>query len=142
MAKKPVKAMVKLQIPAGKATPAPPVGTALGPHGLNIQDFCSKFNEATRDKMGNTIPCLLTIYEDRTFDFILKTPPASEMILKAIKVEKGAKNSKTEKVGKITKAQLREIAEVKLNDLNTNDVEMAMNTLAGTARQMGVEVVD
>lgn len=142
MAKKPVKAMVKLQIPAGKATPAPPVGTALGPHGLNIQDFCSKFNEATRDKMGNTIPCLLTIYEDRTFDFILKTPPASEMILKAIKVEKGAKNPKTEKVGKITKAQLREIAEVKLNDLNTNDVEMAMNTLAGTARQMGVEVVD
>ena len=134
--------MVKLQIPAGKATPAPPVGTALGPHGLNIQDFCSKFNEATRDKMGNTIPCLLTIYEDRTFDFILKTPPASEMILKAIKVEKGAKNPKTEKVGKITKAQLREIAEVKLNDLNTNDVEMAMNTLAGTARQMGVEVVD
>ncbi|HPL92703.1 MAG TPA: 50S ribosomal protein L11 [bacterium] len=142
MAKKPVKAMVKLQIPAGKATPAPPVGTALGPHGLNIQDFCSKFNEATRDKMGNTIPCLLTIYEDRTFDFILKTPPASEMILKAIKVEKGAKNPKTEKVGKITKAQLREIAQVKLNDLNTNDVEMAMNTLAGTARQMGVEVVD
>jgi len=142
MAKKPVKAMVKLQIPAGKATPAPPVGTALGPHGLNIQDFCSKFNEATRDKMGNTIPCLLTIYEDRTFDFILKTPPASEMILKAIKVEKGAKNPKTEKVGKITKAQLREIALVKLNDLNTNDVEMAMNTLAGTARQMGVEVVD
>jgi large subunit ribosomal protein L11 len=142
MAKKPVKAVVKLQIPAGKATPAPPVGTALGPHGLNIQDFCSKFNEATRDKMGNTIPCLLTIYEDRTFDFILKTPPASELILKAINVEKGAKNPKTEKVGKITKAQLREIAEVKLNDLNTNDVEMAMNTLAGTARQMGVEVVD
>jgi large subunit ribosomal protein L11 len=142
MAKKPVKAVVKLQIPAGKATPAPPVGTALGPHGLNIQDFCSKFNEATRDKMGNTIPCLLTVYEDRTFDFILKTPPASEMILKAIKVEKGAKNPKTEKVGKITKAQLREIAEVKLNDLNTNDVEMAINTLAGTARQMGVEVID
>ncbi len=142
MAKKPVKAMVKLQIPAGKATPAPPVGTALGPHGLNIQDFCSKFNEATRDKMGNTIPCLLTIYEDRTFDFILKTPPASELILKAIKVEKGAKNPKTDKVGQITKAQLREIAQVKLNDLNTNDVEMAMNTLAGTARQMGVEVID
>lgn len=142
MAKKPVKAMVKLQIPAGKATPAPPVGTALGPHGLNIQDFCSKFNEATRDKMGNTIPCLLTIYEDRTFDFILKTPPASELILKAIKVEKGAKNQKTDKIGKITKAQLREIAEVKLNDLNTKDVEMAIKTLAGTARQMGVEVID
>ncbi|HOX97441.1 MAG TPA: 50S ribosomal protein L11 [bacterium] len=142
MAKKPVKAVVKLQIPAGKATPAPPVGTALGPHGLNIQDFCSKFNEATRDKMGNTIPCLLTVYEDRTFDFVLKTPPASEMILKAIKVEKGAKNPKTEKVGQITKAQLREIAQVKLNDLNTNDVEMAVNTLAGTARQMGVEVID
>ncbi len=142
MAKKPVKAVVKLQIPAGKATPAPPVGTALGPHGLNIQDFCSKFNEATRDKMGNTIPCLLTVYEDRTFDFVLKTPPASEMILKAIKLEKGAKNPKTEKVGQITKAQLREIAQVKLNDLNTNDVEMAVNTLAGTARQMGVEVID
>lgn len=142
MAKKPVKAVVKLQIPAGKATPAPPVGTALGPHGLNIQDFCSKFNEATRDKMGNTIPCLLTVYEDRTFDFVLKTPPASEMILKAIKLEKGAKNPKTEKVGQITKSQLREIAQVKLNDLNTNDVEMAVNTLAGTARQMGVEVID
>ena len=140
--KKPIKAIVKMQIQAGKATPAPPVGTALGPHGLNIQDFCTKFNDATRDKMGDIIPCVLTVYEDRTFDFIMKTPPASELIKKVLKLPKGAKKPLHETVAKITKAQLREVAEQKLSDLNTNDVEAAMKIIAGTARQMGIEVID
>ncbi|HAZ16560.1 MAG: 50S ribosomal protein L11 [Candidatus Jacksonbacteria bacterium RIFCSPLOWO2_02_FULL_43_9] len=137
---KPIKAMVKLQIPAGKATPAPPVGTALGPHGLNIQDFCTKYNDATKDKTGQIIPVEITIYEDRTFSFVLKTPPASELIKKAAKIEKGSGKPSTEKKGSITQDQLREIAEIKMPDLNAYDVDNAMKIIAGTARQMGVEV--
>lgn len=141
MAKK-IKALIKLQIPGGQANPAPPVGPALGQHGLNIQEFCVKFNEATRENMGDIIPVEITVYEDRTYTFILKTPPASELIKKIIKLSKGSGKPLTEKVGSITKAQLREIAEKKMPDLNTKDVEAAMRTLAGTARQMGVEVKD
>jgi large subunit ribosomal protein L11 len=140
MAKK-VKTLIKLQIPAGKANPAPPVGPALGQHGLNIAEFCQKFNAATNQLGGQITPVVITVYEDRTYDFILKTPPASELIKKAIGLEKGSGKPLTEKKGKITKAQLREIAEKKLPDLNTTDVEAAMNMIAGTARQMGVEVV-
>ena len=139
MAKK-IKAIIKLQIPAGQATPAPPVGTALGPHGMNIQEFCVRFNEKTRDKMGSTIPVELTLYEDRTYAFILKTPPASELIKKAAGVEKGSGKPHTDKVGSITKKQLREIAEIKLPDLNAKDIEGAMRIIEGTARQMGVTV--
>lgn len=137
---KPIKALVKLQIPAGKATPAPPVGTALGPHGLNIQDFCSKYNEATRPMMGDIIPVEITIFEDRSFAFVLKTPPASDLLKKAAKVDKGAANPLKDKVGKVTEAQVREIAEKKLPDLNANDVEAAMKIVAGTARSMGIKV--
>jgi len=139
MAKK-IKAIIKLQIPAGQATPAPPVGTALGPHGMNIQEFCVRFNEKTRDKMGSTIPVELTLYEDRTYAFILKTPPASELIKKAAGVEKGSGKPHTDKVGSITKKQLREIAETKLPDLNAKDIEGAMRIIEGTARQMGVTI--
>ncbi len=137
---KPIKTYIKLQIDAGKANPAPPVGPALGQHGLNIQDFCAKFNEATREKMGSVIPVVITVYEDRTFDFILKTPPASELIKKAAKITKGSGKPKKEKVGSITQAQLRDIAQTKMPDLNSYDVEAAMKIIAGTARQMGVEV--
>ena len=139
MAKK-IKAIIKLKIPAGQATPAPPVGTALGPHGMNIQEFCVRFNEKTRDKMGSTIPVELTLYEDRTYAFILKTPPASELIKKAAGVEKGSGKPHTDKVGSITKKQLREIAEIKLPDLNAKDIEGAMRIIEGTARQMGVTI--
>ena len=141
MAKK-IKAVVKLQIPAGKATPAPPVGTALGPQGINIGEFVSKFNEATRDKGDSIIPVVLTVYEDRTYDFKLKTPPASDLLRKAAGVEKGAANPLTGKVGKGSKAKVREIAEQKMEDLNANDVEGAMKIVEGTARSMGLEVVD
>ncbi|TXH08229.1 MAG: 50S ribosomal protein L11 [Candidatus Moraniibacteriota bacterium] len=137
---KAIKAIVKLQIPAGKATPAPPVGTALGPHGLNIQDFCSKYNEATREMMGDIIPVEITVFEDRSFTFVMKTPPASDLIKKAAKVEKGAKNPLTDKAGSITEAQVREIAEKKLRDLNANDVEAAMQIIKGTARSMGIKI--
>lgn len=139
MAKK-IKTVVKLQIPAGKANPAPPVGPALGQHGINIGDFCSKFNEATKDKMGDIIPAEITIYEDRSFDFILKTPPASDLLRKAAGVEKGAGNPLKDKVGKISAAKLREIAERKMSDLNANDVEAAEKIIAGTARSMGVKI--
>ena len=139
MAKK-IKTVIKLQIEAGKANPAPPVGPALGQHGLNIQEFCVKFNEATKDKMGDIIPAEITIYEDRTFTFILKTPPASDLLRKAAKVQKGAANPLKEKVGKISKAQLREIAEKKMPDLNANDVEAAEKIVAGTARSMGIKI--
>ena len=139
MAKK-VKQLVKLQIQAGKATPAPPVGTALGPHGINIQEFCVKFNEATKDRMGEIVPVDLTIYEDRTFDFILKTAPAADMIKKKISLKKGSGKPLQEKVGKLTQAQLAEIAEAKMPDLNTNDIEAAKKIVAGTARQMGVTI--
>jgi len=131
---------IKLQIPAGKATPAPPVGTVLGPAGINLQDFCSKFNEASRDKMGDVLPCVITIYDDRSFDFVLKTPPAPFLIKKAAKINKGGSKGANETVATITIDQLREIAETKLPDLNCYTVEEAMNSIEGTARNMGVAV--
>jgi len=139
---KKIKTIIKLQIPAGQANPAPPVGPALGQHGLNIQDFCNKFNEATRDKEGDIIPVEITIYEDRTFDFELKTPPAAELLKKAAGIEKGSGVPQKEKVGKVTKKQIREIAEKKMADLNANDLEAAMKIIEGTARNMGIEVVE
>ncbi len=139
MAKK-IKTVIKLQVIGGKANPAPPVGPALGQHGLNIQEFCTKFNDATRDKMGDVVPVEITVFEDRTFDFIMKTPPAAELIKKAAGVGKGAANPLKDKVGKITKAQVKEIAEVKMVDLNANDIEGAMKIVEGTARSMGVKI--
>ncbi|MEK7097422.1 MAG: 50S ribosomal protein L11 [Patescibacteria group bacterium] len=139
MAKK-IITKIKLQIPAGQANPAPPVGPALGQHGLNIQQFCQAFNEATRDKMGDITPVEITVYDDRTFTFITKTPPASELIKKVGKFSKGSGKPLSEKIGSITEAQLREIAQMKMPDLNTNDIEAAMKIIAGTARQMGVEI--
>jgi large subunit ribosomal protein L11 len=139
MAKK-IKTVVKLQIPAGKANPAPPVGPALGQHGLNIQEFCTKFNEATKDKGGDIIPAEITIFEDRTFTFILKTPPASDLLRKAAGIEKGAANPLKDKAGTISKAKLREIAEKKMPDLNANDIEGAEKIIAGTARSMGIKI--
>jgi large subunit ribosomal protein L11 len=141
MAKK-VMTQIKLQIPGGAANPAPPVGPALGQHGVNIQDFCSKFNEASKDRRGDTVPVVITVYEDRSFTFIMKTPPASELIKKAAGLKSGSKNALLNKVGKLTSAQLRDIAMVKLPDLNTKDVDAAMKIIAGTARQMGVEIVE
>lgn len=140
MAKK-VKTIIKLQIPAGKANPAPPVGPALGQHGLNIAEFCSKFNAATANKGDNIIPVEITVYEDRTYSFVLKTPPASELLKKAAGIEKGSGKPLQEKVGKVTKAQIKEIAEMKMPDLNAKDIEAAMRIIEGTARQMGLEVV-
>jgi large subunit ribosomal protein L11 len=137
---KAVKTTIKLQIPAGKATPAPPVGPALGQHGLNIQEFCNKFNEATKEKMGDTIPVEITVYEDRTYEFKLKTPPTSELLRKAAGIEKGSGKPLQEKVGKVTKAQVKEIAQKKLQDLNTDDIEAAMKIIEGTARQMGITI--
>ena len=137
MAKEAVK-KIKLQIPAGKATPAPPVGTVLGPAGINLQEFCTKFNDATRDKMGDILPVEISIYEDRTFTFVIKTPPAAFLLKKAAGIKSGA--AKGEKVGSISEAQLREIAETKLPDLNAYTVEEAMKIVEGTARNMGIEV--
>lgn len=131
-----------MQLPAGKATPAPPVGTALGPHGINLAGFVKEFNDRTREMGDITIPVLMTIFEDRTFSFILKTPPASNLIMKAIGLAKGSANPLTTKVGKITAKQIREIAEKKMVDLNANDIEAADKIIRGTARSMGVEVVD
>lgn len=139
MAKEIVK-KIKLQIEAGKATPAPPVGTVLGPAGINLQEFCSKFNEETRDKMGDVIPTEISIYEDRSFDFVLKTPPAAFLIKKAAKIQKGSHKGANELVATITKDELRKIAETKLPDLNAYDVDAAMNIIEGTARNMGVAV--
>lgn len=139
MAKKIIKE-IKLQIPAGQANPAPPVGPALGQHGVNIAGFCQQFNEATRDKMGEVTPVIITVYEDRTFTFITKTPPAGELIKKFAKIPKGSGKPKAEKVGSLTEAQLREIAQIKMPDLNANDIEAAMKIIAGTARQMGVDI--
>ncbi|RJO58974.1 50S ribosomal protein L11 [Candidatus Parcubacteria bacterium] len=139
MAKK-VKAIVKLQIPGGQANPAPPVGTALGPHGLNLAEFCKKFNDATKDRIGEVTPAEITIYEDRTYEFVLKTPPAAELLKKAAKLEKGSGKPLQEKVGKVTKAQIREIAEKKMPDLNAKDLEGAMRIVEGTARNMGITV--
>jgi len=141
MADKPIKAVVKLQIPAGKATPAPPVGPALGQHGVNIMDFCKAFNEVTKGKEG-TVPVVLTIYEDRTFSFIIKTPPTAELIKKYANVVKGSAVPNRDKVGKITRKQIEEIAKIKLPDLNTKDIKEAMKIVEGSARSMGVEIVD
>ena len=131
---------IKLQIPAGKATPAPPVGTVLGPAGINLQDFCTKYNDATKDKMGDILPVEITVYEDRTFDFVIKTPPAAFLLKKACKIKKGAVNGKNGNVGTIAEAQLREIAETKLPDLNCYTVEDAMKIVEGTALNMGIKV--
>ncbi len=139
MAKKIIK-KVKIVAPAGKATPAPPLGPTLGQAGINIGEFVTKFNEQTRDKMGDMIPAEITVYEDRTYSFVLKTPPASNLILKALGKEKGSGRPNTSKVGSLTKAQLREIAEKKMTDLNANDVDAAMKIVAGSARSMGVDV--
>jgi len=139
MAKK-VKTIIKLQIPAGQANPAPPIGPALGQHGLNIAEFCQKFNVASQDRGGEIVPCEISVYEDRSYDFILKVSPASELIKKAAGIKKGSGKPLTDKIGKITKSQLKEIAEKKMPDLNAASVEAAMNIIAGTARQMGVEI--
>jgi large subunit ribosomal protein L11 len=137
---KPIKAIVKLQIPATKATPAPPVGPALAPHGLNLADFCQRFNDATKDKAGFIIPVEITIYEDRTYTFRLKQPPASELLKKAAGIEKGSGQPNKKKAGKISQEQLRQIAEKKMPDLNTEDIEKAMKIIEGTARNMGITV--
>ena len=142
MAKKKVKTILKLQVEAGKATPAPPVGTALGPHGLNIQQFVVQFNDASKDRMGEIVPVEITVFEDRTFEFKLKTAPASFLIKKAAGVEKGSGVPNKTKVGTISQAQLKEIAEKKMPDLNANDIEAATKIIEGTARNMGIEVKD
>jgi large subunit ribosomal protein L11 len=139
MAKK-IKTKIKLQISGGQANPAPPVGPALGQHGLNIAEFCRQFNDKTKDKMGEVVPVEITVYEDRSYDFILKTSPASELIKKAAGIKKGSGKPLTEKIGSITDKQLEEIALVKMPDLNANDIEAAKSIIAGTARQMGVEI--
>lgn len=141
MAKK-IKNVVKLQVPGGKATPAPPIGPILGQAGVNIQQFCVQFNDQTRDQVGNIIPVVLTVYEDRSFSFITKTPPASDLLKKACKVQKGSGNSKTDTVATITWAQLREIAATKMPDLNANDIDAAARIIEGTARNMGIVVKD
>ena len=137
---KPIKTTLKLQIEAAKANPAPPIGTSLGPHGVNIQEFCKQFNEATKDQMGFVIPAEVTIYKDRSYVFTLKTPLASELLKKAAGIEKGSGEPNKKMVGKVTKAQLKEIAQMKLVDLNTTDIEQAMKIVAGTAKNMGIEV--
>jgi large subunit ribosomal protein L11 len=139
MAKK-VRAVVTLQLMAGKANPAPPVGPALGQHGINIMAFCKEYNEKTSNQAGTVIPAQITIFEDRSFTFVLKTPPASDLLKKAAGIDKGGKSQKREKVGSITEAQLRQIAETKLKDLNAYDVDAAMRMIAGTARNMGIDV--
>ena len=140
MAKKDVKAIIKLQIPAGAANPAPPVGPALGQHGVAIQEFCTQFNNATQDKRGDILPVVITVYEDRSFEFIVKTPPAAELLKKAAKIKKGSGTPQSDKVGKVTKTQVKEIAEIKMPDLNAKNVEGAMKIIEGTARQMGITV--
>ncbi|MEK9173436.1 MAG: 50S ribosomal protein L11 [Patescibacteria group bacterium] len=140
MAKK-IKTVLKLQLAAGKANPAPPVGTALGPHGINIQDFCKQFNEATKDMIGSIVPAEITIFEDRSFSFILKTSPASDMLRKAAGIEKGSGTAPKVKAGKVTKAQIMEIAEKKMKDLNAHTIEGASKIIEGTARSMGIDVV-
>jgi large subunit ribosomal protein L11 len=140
MAKKKVKTVIRLQIEAGKATPAPPVGTALGPHGLNIMDFVKAYNERTAAQAGTVIPAEITVYEDRTFTFVTKTPPAYDLLKKAAGVDKGSGKPNREKVGSVTKQQVREIAELKMQDLNAFDVDQAMKIIEGTARSMGLNV--
>lgn len=140
--KKKVSALIKLQIQAGKANPAPPLGPALGSHGVNIMDFCKAYNAQTQDKMGQVIPVEITVYEDRSFTFVLKTPPAAALLLKAAGIEKGTENPLTHKVGSVTKAQVREIAEIKMEDLSARDIEAGMKIIEGTARSMGITVTD
>ncbi|MCL4293744.1 MAG: 50S ribosomal protein L11 [Acidimicrobiia bacterium] len=142
MAKKKLAAVVKIQIQAGQATPAPPVGTALGPHGINIMDFCKAYNAATESQRGMVVPAEISIFEDRSFSFVTKTPPAPFLLRQAAGVEKGASNPLLEKVGSVTREQVRQIAETKMADLNAIDIEGAMAQVAGTARSMGIEVVD
>jgi len=139
---KKIKTKVKLQIPAGQANPAPPIGPALAQHGINISEFCQKFNDATKDKAGYKIPVVVTIYEDRSFDFQLKQPLASDLIKKAAGIEKGSGEPNRKKVGKLTKEQIREIAKIKLPDLNTNNIEKAMKIIEAQAKGMGIEVVE
>ncbi len=138
--KKKIVTQIKLQIPGGQANPAPPVGPALGQHGLNIMEFCKAFNDRTKDQQGTILPVVITVYEDRTYTFIVKTPPAAVLIKKALKLEKGSSEPNKKKVGTITQSQLEEIAKLKMPDLNANDVEAAKKIIAGTARSMGVEV--
>ncbi len=137
---KKIKSTVKLQISAAQANPAPPVGTALGPQGINIGEFCQKFNEATKDQVGNIIPVVITIYEDRTFDFKLKTPPVSDLLKKAAGINKGSDKPNRKKVGKVTESQIKEIAEKKMPDLNADDLDAAIKMVKGTARNMGIEI--
>ena len=141
MAKK-VMDYIKLQIEAGKANPAPPVGPALGQRGVNIMEFCKAFNEKTKDKMGFKVPVVITVYSDRSFTFITKQPPASALLMKAAGLKKGTDNPLTNKVGQITKAQLMDVVKAKIDDLNTDDEEQAANTIAGSARSMGIDIVD
>jgi len=141
MAKK-VMAKIKIHIPAGEARPSPPVGPALGQHGVNIMEFCKAFNTSTEKQRGYIIPVVITVYQDRSFSFITKSPPAATLLLKAAGLEKGSSNPKADKVGKVSTAQLREIATQKMNDLNTDNVENAMKIIAGTARSMGIEIAD
>lgn len=141
MAKEVVR-KIKLQIPAGKATPAPPVGTVLGPAGINLQEFCTKYNDATREKMGDILPVEISIFDDRTFDFVIKTPPVAFLLKKFANVAKGAAKGSSETVGTITRSQLKEIAEIKLPDLNAYTVEEAMKIVEGTARNMGIKITD
>ncbi len=140
MAKK-VKTLIKVQIIGGRATPAPPLGPALGQHGMNIAEFCQRINAATQDRMGEVVPAVITLYEDRSYTFILKTPPVSALLKKAAKIEKGSGKPLTDKVGKVTKAQIKEIAEKKMPDLNCHTIEAAMSQVEGTARNMGIEVI-
>ena len=139
---KEITKVIKIQIEAGKATPAPPVGTVLGPAGVNLQEFCTKYNDATRDKMGDVLPVEITVYEDRSFDFVIKTPPTAFLIKKTTGIKKGSTKGANETVGKLTKEQLKQIAEIKLPDLNAYTVEDAMKIVAGTAKNMGIEVED
>jgi large subunit ribosomal protein L11 len=138
---KKIRIVLTLQLPAGKATPAPPVGTALGPHGINIVEFTKSYNEKTADKSGQVIPAQITIFEDRSFTFVLKTPPAGDLLKKAAGLEKGSQTPRRESVGRVTREQVRQIAETKMVDLNANDIDAAMKQVEGTARSMGIEVV-
>jgi large subunit ribosomal protein L11 len=142
MAKKQVTAQIKVQVPGGQATPAPPVGTALGPHGVNIGQFVSQFNERTRDLNGMIVPVVITVYSDRSFEFIIKSPPAAALLKKAAQIAKGAANPKAEKVGTVTRSQVQEIAKTKFQDLNAKNLEHAMRIIEGTARSMGIQIVD